>query len=127
MTTATSRQVQLIYDRSKLAHDMEAGEDLVVVDGRPRDAFKAEHIPGSVNIPHREIRPDVACGLDRHKIHVCYCDGRECKTSIKAALRLLTLGFEVRKLYGGLEWWKRDGYATSGTRGQPGKAPLWDR
>ena len=32
----------------------------------------------------------------------------------KTALKLLTLGFQVRELIGGLEWWKRDGYATHG-------------
>ena len=31
------------------------------------------------------------------------------------------LGFEVRELIGGLDWWKRDGYATEGQDPQPGK------
>ena len=26
--------------------------------------------------------------------------------------KLLTLGFQVRELIGGLDWWKRDGYPT---------------
>ena len=40
--------------------------------------------------------------------------------STKTALKLLTLEFQVRELIGGLDWWKRDGYATSGTKGQSG-------
>ncbi len=38
----------------------------------------------------------------------------------KAALKLLTLGFQVRELIGGLDWWKRDGYATHGEEGRAG-------
>ena len=54
------------------------------------------------------------------RVHVCYCDGIGCNASTKTALKLLTLGFQVRELIGGLDWWKRDGYATSGTKGQSG-------
>ena len=30
------------------------------------------------------------------------------------------LAFEVRELMGGLDWWKRDGYATAGEGAQVG-------
>ena len=45
-----------------------------------------------------------------------YCDGIGCNASTKTALKLLTLGFQVRELIGGLDWWKRDGYATAGEK-----------
>jgi rhodanese-related sulfurtransferase len=35
-------------------------------------------------------------------------------------LKLLTLGFQVRELIGGLDWWKRDGYQTAGSEGRAG-------
>jgi rhodanese-related sulfurtransferase len=35
-------------------------------------------------------------------------------------MKLMTLGFEVRELIGGMDWWKRDGYATSGSHSQTG-------
>ena len=31
---------------------------------------------------------------------------------IKGALKLAELGFRVKELIGGIDWWKRDGYAT---------------
>lgn len=120
----------MAFYQSKLAYEMdswdvfaavEAGENLVIVDGRSPEAFAAEHIPGAVNVPHREIGSHTPDGLDKTRIHVCYCDGIGCNASTKTALKLLTLGLEVRELIGGLDWWKRDGYATAGTRGQPGK------
>ncbi len=30
------------------------------------------------------------------------------------------LGFRVKELMGGLDWWKRDGYETKGKHGTPG-------
>lgn len=130
MAVNTSQQAQMAFFQSKLAHEMdswdvfealEAGENLVIVDGRSEEAFEVEHIPGALNLPHREICSNATSHLDKTQVHVCYCDGIGCNASTKTALKLLTLGFEVRELIGGLDWWKRDGYATSGKRGAEGK------
>jgi rhodanese-related sulfurtransferase len=45
---------------------------------------------------------------------VCYCDGIGCNASTKGALNMTKLGFKVKELIGGIEWWKFDGYATEG-------------
>ena len=100
------------------------GEPIVVVDGRSAEAWANEHIPGSVNLPHRELSSASTASLDKSKIHVCYCDGIGCNASTKTALKLLTLGFEVRELIGGMDWWKRDGYATKGEKARAGKEPV---
>ena len=120
---------QLNHYKSKLAFETDSwdvyealsrNEPVVVVDGRSAEAFAREHIPGAINLPHREIDEFTTATLDRSRLYVCYCDGIGCNASTKTALRLLTLGFEVRELLGGLDWWKRDGYATEGTRQQAG-------
>ena len=120
---------QLAHYQNKLAYEMDswdvfaalqAGEQLVVVDGRGSSAYEKEHIPGSINIPHKEMCVYTTESLDKTKTYVCYCDGIGCNASTKAALKLLTLGFNVRELMGGLDWWKRDGYATAGAEGRPG-------
>ncbi len=122
---------QLNHYRSKLAFETDSwdvyealsrNEPVVVVDGRSAEAFATEHIPGAVNLPHREIDELSTASLDRSKLYVCYCDGIGCNASTKTALKLLTLGFQVRELLGGLDWWKRDGYATEGTMHQAGTA-----
>ena len=121
---------QMNFYQSKLAFEMDSwdvyealgnGEPIVVVDGRSAEAYANEHIPGSVNLPHRELSSANTASLDKSKIHVCYCDGIGCNASTKTALKLLTLGFEVRELIGGMDWWKRDGYATEGEKAQAGK------
>lgn len=121
---------QLNYYKSKLEFEMDSwdlhealsnDEQLIVVDGRAVEAYTKEHIPGALNLPHREINTDSTASLDRSHIYVCYCDGIGCNASTKTALKLLMLGFEVRELIGGLDWWKRDGYATEGQKPQQGK------
>ena len=92
-----------------------------MVDGRSTEAYAQEHIPGALSLPHRSIDADTTASLDGSRTYVCYCDGIGCNASTKTALRLLMLGFEVHELIGGLDWWKRDGYATEGQDPQPGK------
>ncbi len=41
--------------------------------------------------------------------------------STKGALNMARLGFEVKELMGGLDWWKRDGYETHGQQGADGE------
>ena len=107
-------------DSWDLSEALRTGDDWVVVDARSREAYEKEHIPGAVNIPHRNMSPESTAGLDRSRTHVTYCDGIGCNASTKGALKLAELGFQVKELLGGLDWWKRDGYATAGTDAAPG-------
>ena len=120
---------QVTFYQQKLAYEMDSadlceavakGEPIVVVDGRPTSAFAKEHIPGAISLPHRGIDTNSTESLDKSKLYVCYCDGIGCNASTKTALKLLTLGFQVRELIGGLDWWKRDGYATHGKEARVG-------
>jgi rhodanese-related sulfurtransferase len=88
------------------------GERIVVVDARSRQAFDAEHIPGAVSLPHRTMNEQAVARLDRDALYVTYCDGIGCNASTKGALNLARLGFQVKELIGGIDWWKRDGYPT---------------
>jgi rhodanese-related sulfurtransferase len=120
---------QMAHYQRKLAYEMDSwdlyialnkGQAITVVDGRSAAAFADEHIPGALNLPHKEICFNSTQMLDKSQLYVCYCDGIGCNASTKTALKLLTLSFEVRELIGGLDWWKRDGYATDGKKAQLG-------
>lgn len=50
--------------------------------------------------------------IDRTALVVTYCDGVGCNGSTKGALNMVRLGFRVKELIGGIEWWERDGYDT---------------
>ena len=92
----------------------EAGENMVVIDTRSPQAFAHEHIPGAINIPHRSMSPETTAPLDKAALIVTYCDGIGCNASTKGALNMARLGFRVKELIGGLDWWKRDGHPTEG-------------
>lgn len=121
---------QMAFYQQKLAYETDSWDlyvalqepdtNVVVIDGRSRDAYAREHIPGAVSLPHRTISQDSTAGMDKARLYVTYCDGIGCNASTKTAVKLLTLGFKVKELLGGLDWWRRDGYATSGTEGRPG-------
>jgi rhodanese-related sulfurtransferase len=114
---------QLSHYENKLAYEIDssdlnaaiaAGENVVVIDARSPAAWAREHIDGAINVPHREMRPDSVATLDREALVVTYCDGIGCNASTKGALAMTRLGFRVKELIGGLDWWKRDGYPTHG-------------
>lgn len=95
--------------------------DVVVIDTRSPEAYEREHIPSAVNIPHRTMSEGTTSHLDKAATYVTYCDGIGCNASTKGALKMAQLGFSVKELLGGLDWWRRDGYATEGIEGAEGK------
>lgn len=118
---------QQMHYKNKLAFEtdswdlrvaLEAGENIVVVDARSPETYQREHIPGAINLPHRKMSEKTTGQLDKGALIVVYCDGIGCNASTKGALNMANLGFRVKELIGGLDWWKRDGYETEGS--QPG-------
>jgi rhodanese-related sulfurtransferase len=107
-------------DPSDLFSALEKNEKIIPIDARKSFAFEAEHIPGAINLPHREMNAETTSHLNRDFLYVTYCDGIGCNASTKGALNLAKLGFKVRELIGGIEWWKMDGYATSGIKSNTG-------
>ncbi|KIA97744.1 rhodanese [Flavobacterium sp. KMS] len=105
-------------DPSDLFDALNVGDKVVALDARKAFGFEAEHIPGAINIPHREMTIENTKHLDKEILYVTYCDGIGCNASTKGALAMTRLGFKVKELMGGIEWWKFDGYATEGTNGK---------
>ena len=114
---------QLRHYSNKLAYEidswdlkvaLENGENVIVIDTRSFQAFAAEHIPGALSLPHRTMSDTTTDALDRDALVVTYCDGIGCNASTKGALNMTKLGFRVKELMGGLDWWKRDCHPTEG-------------
>lgn len=103
-------------DPSDLFDALEKGENIIPLDARKSFGYLAEHIPNAINIPHREMNEETTKHLDKNAVYVTYCDGIGCNASTKGALNMTKLGFKVKELIGGIEWWKFDGYATEGTK-----------
>jgi rhodanese-related sulfurtransferase len=120
----TTMDEQLKHYERKLAFEtdswdlkvgLESGENILVIDARSPEAYQNEHIPGAINIPHRRMTKETTGHLDKDALVVTYCDGIGCNASTKAALNMTRLGFRVKELIGGLDWWKRDGHGTEGS------------
>lgn len=83
----------------------------VLLDVRSDDLYAAEHIPGAVSLPHGRI---VERNLERFKgpntLFVVYCAGPHCNGADKAAVRLAGLGRPVKKMIGGVEGWRDEGF-----------------
>jgi len=126
---------QISFFEQKLNYEMDPwdlhdaitkGEKLVVIDARSKESFEDEHIPGALNIHHRVMSQETTAHLNKDMLYVTYCTGVGCNASTKGALKLSKLGFKVKELIGGLDWWKRDNYETEGMGARIGKKVLCD-
>lgn len=101
-------------DAADLAHDLAARvPGIAVIDARAPAAYRDGHIPGAHNFPHRSMDASTSAGLARELVYIVYCDGIGCNGSTQGAWKLARLGFQVKELIGGLDFWKRDGHPTA--------------
>ncbi|QLC72651.1 rhodanese-like domain-containing protein [Pseudomonas sp. LPB0260] len=116
-------QPQIDHYASKLAYEIDAwdlaqaqknDDDVVVLDARTAPAYCREHIAAAISFPHQQMTAEHTAGLRRDVLYVVYCDGIGCNASTAGALKMAQLGFRVKELIGGLEWWKRSGFPTQG-------------
>lgn len=98
-------------DSADVAEDLRNGvSEIVVIDTRSSALYAAGHIPGAVSFPHRLIDESSTSTLNRDQVYVTYCDGIGCNGSTQGAYKLARLGFRVKELIGGLDFWLRDGH-----------------
>jgi rhodanese-related sulfurtransferase len=98
-----------VTDVSDVHAALESGDPgFVLLDSRSADAWAEGHVPGAVHLPGREI-PARAAELDRSVPVVTYCWGPGCNGATRAALALAQLGYRVREMLGGFEYWAREG------------------
>jgi rhodanese-related sulfurtransferase len=125
-------QEQIAHYENKLKYETDPldlfealgkGAKIVIVDARSSGAYQHERIPGAVSFPHWTMDAGSTLQLDRDVLYVTYCDGIGCNASTWGALKLAKLGFQVKELMGGIEWWKRDGFATEGRSGDLADRP----
>ena len=108
-------------DSWDLSESLKTSDEVIVIDARAKEVYEFERIPNSINIPHRTMNDETTKNLSKDRLYVTYCDGIGCNASTKGALNMATLGFRVKELLGGLDWWIRDGYETHGTNARNAK------
>jgi len=87
-----------------------AGERFVLVDTRSAEAWAQGRAAGAIHLPTREIPARAAAEIPAGTPVVVYCWSPGCNGGDKAALALAELGYEVKLMIGGFEYWAREGY-----------------
>lgn len=103
--------------------DLDGGTAPVIIDPRPVEAYELCHIRGAISLPYRSIDLSSVARLPQGAVFVTYGWGPACNAGTKAAARLAALGFPVKEMIGGLEYWRREGRPVDGTLGD--RAPLY--
>ncbi|MFI6946546.1 rhodanese-like domain-containing protein [Streptomyces sp. NPDC050422] len=91
-----------------LASDGDTG--FVLLDSRSTASWDQGHVPGAVHLPTALIADQARQLLDPAVPVVTYCWGPGCNGATCAALALAELGYQVKEMLGGFEYWAREGF-----------------
>lgn len=97
-------------DPSDVHADRAAGRALVVVDVRSAAAFAQGRVTGALHMPHSEIATRAPSEIPADAEVVVYCWSPGCNGGVRGALQFARLGYRVREMIGGFEYWAREGY-----------------
>ena len=109
------RVVRLMEAEDKLAfttgpvelnRQLEAGDDIVVVDVREEEDYEKGHIPGAINLP--KAKWESCDGLRKEALNVLYCYTHVCHLAATAAVEFAGKGYPVMDMEGGFEAWKQN-------------------
>lgn len=84
-------------------------DDVVVLDTRPAQEYRAGHIPGALSVPVDELQKRLR-RLPKHKQYVAYCRGPYCVYADRAVEILTASGRHARRLRDGFLEWKAAGF-----------------
>ncbi|MFE1950304.1 MULTISPECIES: rhodanese-like domain-containing protein [Streptomyces] len=99
------------------------GPGFVLLDSRSTASWDQGHVPGALHLPTAQIPEQAEQLLDRSVPVVTYCWGPACNGATRAALALAELGFQVKEMLGGFEYWVREGFAYETWEGPARQAP----
>jgi rhodanese-related sulfurtransferase len=86
-----------------------SNENVIVLDVRPEEEYRAGHIPGALSVPVDTLEAALQT-LPRDREIVAYCRGPYCVFSDEAVALLRSHGYRARRLQQGLPDWRAAGY-----------------
>lgn len=96
-------------DPSDVYAALKAGDRFVLVDVRGDDAWLQGRVTGALHMPYRAIADRAPREIPLDMPVVVYCWSPGCNAGQKGALAFAQLGYEVREMIGGYEYWVREG------------------
>ncbi|MFI5912883.1 rhodanese-like domain-containing protein [Dactylosporangium sp. NPDC051541] len=131
MTTAIEHFTTRLTFETDVSDVHAALPDLVVVDSRGAQAWAQGHLPAAVHLPTADIAARAKGLIPLDADVVTYCWGPGCNGATRAALEFVKLGYKVREMLGGFEYWVREGFefeTSTGRQRRPADeltAPRW--
>ncbi|TMR92135.1 rhodanese-like domain-containing protein [Nonomuraea basaltis] len=111
-------------DVSDVHASLQSGDPgFALVDSRAAAAWEQGHVPGALHLPTADIPARAASMLDPAVPVIIYCWGPGCDGATRAALALAQLGYQVKEMIGGIEYWIREGFPTETATGTEQHAP----
>lgn len=87
-------------------------DDVIILDVRPPEEFKAGHIDGALSVPLNELELMLA-KLPKNKEIVAYCRGPYCVLSVEAVELLNEKGYHAVRLEEGVQDWRSMGLSVA--------------
>lgn len=101
----------------------EGAAQFVLIDTRSRDAWDQGHARAAVHVPRAELAARIPVEYPVGTAFVVYCWGPACNGATRSALALATLGYPVKEMLGGFEYWAREGLPVDDAHGDGTRAP----
>ena len=107
------------YYAAKLAYETDAsdvhaarkaGKSIFVVDVRSDEAWAQGRVASAIHMHYSEIATRAPIEIPADAEVVVYCWSPGCNAGAKGALEFAKLGYAVREMIGGFEYWVREGY-----------------
>jgi rhodanese-related sulfurtransferase len=109
-------------DPSDVHADLENGTRFVLVDSRGESSWRQGRISGAIHMPTAAIAEHALTSIPLDIPVVTYCWGPGCNGSTRAALEFAKLGYQVKEMIGGFEYWAREGLPTETDAGRIDRA-----
>ncbi len=94
------RKLSYETDPADVYTDMKNGiDDFILIDVR-------SHAIHAINVLQSKISAETTAEFSKDKLLVVYCWGPGCNGATKAAIKLTALGFRVKEMIGGIEYWE---------------------
>lgn len=104
-------------DPSDVRADFDNNAFFVLIDSRGEASWRQGRITGAHHMPTSSIATQALGNFPIDTPVVVYCWGPGCNGSTRAALAFATLGYQVKEMIGGYEYWAREGCPTENDRG----------
>jgi len=100
-----------------------AGEEFVLVDVRGDEAWAQGRARGAIHMHHSQIEERAPAEIPVTTPVVVYCWSPGCNAAQRAGLAFARLGYRVREMIGGFEYWAREGYPVEDDSGRVSFVP----